>query len=190
MSHLTAETVKSFLLKKYEPALRDQGLALDKVPDNFDLFAEGIVDSLGVLNMISDVEKAFDIKLDMEQIDAEELTILGSFSRYAAEHGKPSAPEVNGKATNGHGLELDKVQTELRNFIRKNYAIATDDQDFTDDAHLYKAGFIDPMESASLKNFVESKFAIQVTQSDLAAQPMNTVRELSTFVVRRRKGEL
>ncbi|HXT10450.1 MAG TPA: phosphopantetheine-binding protein [Candidatus Angelobacter sp.] len=190
MSELTAETIKEFLLKKFEPVLRDQGFGPDKVTDDFDLFEQGIVDSVGVLNLISDVEKAFDVKLDMEQMDAEQLTIVGPFCRYAAEHSQPGLAEVNGHSANGNGLNLEAVQSDLRNFIRQNYSIAADDRDFTDDVHLYDAGYIDPMGAGSLKTFVESKFAIQLTPADLATQRLNTVRELSTFVLKRRKGEI
>ncbi len=188
MSMITAENIKEFLLKKFEPVLRDQGMGLDKVTDDFDFFAEGIVDSVGVLNLISDVEKTFNVKLDMEQMDAEQMTIVGPFCRYAAEHSQPAG--ANGSSANGHGLSLEAVQSDVRNFIRQNYSIAADDRDFTDDVHLYNAGYIDTMGAGTLKTFVESKYAIQVTPTDLAAQPMNTVRELSAFVVKRRKGEL
>jgi len=190
MSLITAEAVKNFLLKKYESALRDHGMTRDQVPDDFDLFAEGIIDSLGVLNMVSEVEKGFGVKLDMEQMDAEQLTIIGPFCRYAAENSNPGLPEVNGNSTKANGLDLDRVQSDLRNFIRQNYSISAGDPDFSDDVHLYEAGYIDPTGSASIKHFVESTFAIQLTHSDLAAFPMNTVRELSTFVVRRKKGEI
>lgn len=189
MSMITAEKIKEFLLKKFEPALRDQGMGLEKVTDDFDFFAEGIVDSVGVLNLISDVEKAFNVKLDMEAMDAEQMTIVGPFCRYAAEHCEP-AVAVNGNSVNGHGLNLETVQTDVRNFIRQNYSIAADDRDFTDDVHLYNSGYIDTMGAGSLKTFMESKYAIQVSPSDLATQPMNTVRELSAFVVKRRKGEV
>ena len=190
MNVMTAETIKAFILKKFEPVLRDHGLGMDKVGDDFDFFAEGIIDSVGVLNLISDVEKEFNMKLDMEQMDAEQLTILGPFSRYAAEHGQSAVAETNGNSANGHGLSVETVQSDVRNFIRQNYSIADDDRDFTDDVHLYNSGYIDPLTGGRLKTFIESKFAIQVTPSDLAAQPMNTVRELSAFVVKRRKGEV
>jgi acyl carrier protein len=58
------------------------------IPDNFDLFKEGIIDSLGVLEMIGSVEREFGVALDMEGLDAEQLTILGPFCQYAAMNGK------------------------------------------------------------------------------------------------------
>ena len=190
MSVITAQNVREFILKKFEPALRDHGMSVDKVPEDFDLFAEGIVDSMGVLNMITDVETEFGITLDMEKLDAEQLTILSAFSKYVAENNQPGAGATNGSSTNGHSLNLETVQTDMRNFIRQNYSIPADDGDFTDDVHLYSAGYIDQMGIGNLKSFIESKFAIQVTPADLSTRPMNTVRELSEFVVKRRTGEI
>lgn len=188
---MTPEAVRNFLLKLYEPALLEDGLALDAVPDDFDFFAEGIVDSLGVLNMISAVEKEFNVSLDMEEMDAEQLTILGSFCRFAAEHSQARAvPATNGSPAPTNGLEPEGVSSELRNFIRRQYSIADDDRDFTDDVNLMSAGYVDPVSLPDLRKFVESKFTIKMEPADHASFPLNTVRELAAFVVRRKKGEI
>jgi acyl carrier protein len=190
MSVITADTIKKFILGKFEPVLQNHGLSTDKISDDFDLFAEGIVDSVGVLNLITDVEKAFDVKLDMELMDAEQLTVLGPFCRYAAEHSQTGISKADGSSMSGHPLSSEEVQANLRTFIQKNYSISLTDPDFTDDVHLYSAGYVDPMGAGILNNFIESNFAIQMTQSDLAAQPLNTIRQMATFVVRRRKREI
>ena len=88
----TFEQIKQFLLNKYSVALAARGLAIHSVPDSFDLLQEGIIDSLGVLDMINDVEKEFGVQLDMERLDAEQLTILGSFSKFVADS---CAPPLN-----------------------------------------------------------------------------------------------
>lgn len=64
-------------------------MAPDSLPDGFDLFQEGIVDSLGVLDMVADVENHFDVTLDLESVDPERLTVLGTFCTDAARHAKP-----------------------------------------------------------------------------------------------------
>jgi len=191
MTDLTAESVKSFLLKKYEPALLEHGLSSDKVPDDFDFFAEGIVDSLGVLNMITAVENEFNISLDMEEMDADQLTVLGSFSRYAAQNGKPRASQPNGNAmAEANGLEPERISSDLRDYIRRQYSIAPDDREFTDDVHLYNAGYVDPFTIGDLRSFIESKFAIKLDAGDHATFPLNTIRELASFVTRRKRGEI
>jgi D-alanine--poly(phosphoribitol) ligase subunit 2 len=136
------------------------------------------------------VEAEFGITLDMEKMDAEQLTILSAFSKYVAENSAASPVAANGKAVEMNELNADGIRSDLRNFIRRSYSIAENDQDFTDDVHLYNAGYIDPMGSAGLKSFVESKFAIRVNDMDLSKYSMNTIRELSEFVMKRRKGEI
>lgn len=86
MNRCTTENVREFLLKKYSTVLASRSLAPNLVPDSFDLLAEGIVDSLGVLDMVDDVEREFRVQLNMEHIEAQELTIIGPFCRYVAQN--------------------------------------------------------------------------------------------------------
>ena len=88
MNTITANDVRQFLFRYYASQLAARGLQADDVPDQFDLLTEGIVDSLGILDMISAVEREFSVQLDMEHIDAQELTIIGPFCRYVAQNAK------------------------------------------------------------------------------------------------------
>lgn len=188
MTEITPESVKGFLLKKYEAALRDHGFTPDQVPDNFDLFTEGIIDSLGVLTMISDVENHFNADLDMEHLDAEQLSVLGAFCQYTARYGKPRAGQANGSpVVNGNGLDVESVSADLRNFIRQKYSVGEDDREFTDTVHLYDAGYVDTNAAVNLRGFMESKFGIKMEGAEQPNLP--TIRELASFVVKRHKGE-
>ena len=44
--------------------------------------------------------------------------------------------------------------------------------------------------AVELISFIESRFSVRLTNSDWAASPMNTIREISSFVAKRHKGEL
>lgn len=81
---VTPESVRAFLLTRYADPIRGAGKDPAQIPDNFDFLMEGVIDSLGILEMVSAVEKEFGLKLDMEALDAEEMTILGPFVRYVA----------------------------------------------------------------------------------------------------------
>ena len=63
-------------------------LNLTELPDDFDLLLSGVIDSFGILEMISAIEKEFRIQLDLAALDAEEITVLGPLSRYVAEIAK------------------------------------------------------------------------------------------------------
>ena len=86
---LTSQQVQEFIIAHYAPSLR--GLSIDqvKVERDFDLLARGVSDSLGVLEMVGAIEEHFGISLDLEGLDAEQLTILGPLSDYVAKVGAP-----------------------------------------------------------------------------------------------------
>lgn len=87
-------------------------------------------------------------------------------------------------------MEMESIKTELRNYIREKYRVPQDDPDFSDTVHLYDYGFVDSFGSVQLKAFVESKFSVQFSQSDLTTIPLNTVEQMASFVVKRKKGEI
>ena len=85
----TPDQVRNFLLAKYARPISELGLDPLAVEDDFDFLLRGIIDSFGILTMIGAIEDEFHILLDMEAIDAEQLTILGPLCRYVAEQGRP-----------------------------------------------------------------------------------------------------
>lgn len=82
MKSPTASEVRSFLLDRFVEQLEAKDISAEEVPDDFDLLYEGIIDSLGILEMIAAVERRFLLEIDFEGLDAEELTVLGPFCRY------------------------------------------------------------------------------------------------------------
>jgi acyl carrier protein len=92
MTPLTADDVKRFLLDHFAPTIAANGLDATQLGDDFDLFEAGVVDSLGVIEMISAVEKRFNITIDFETMDPAELTVLGPFSRFVAENAVSKTP--------------------------------------------------------------------------------------------------
>jgi acyl carrier protein len=89
-SHVSREKVRQFLLIRYSEGIKGMGLNPIDVPDNFDFLLSGVIDSFGILEMITSIEDEFRIKLDLAALDAEQITILGPLSRYVAENAKPN----------------------------------------------------------------------------------------------------
>jgi len=87
MKEITEAGIRRFLLDKYREPIGAIGLIPDDLTDEFDLLLNGVIDSFGVLEMISAIEKEFQIELDLADLDAEQITILGPLSRYVAERG-------------------------------------------------------------------------------------------------------
>lgn len=92
MTDLRAEDVRRFLTERYAEAIKSNGENPAELPDSFDFLLRGVIDSFGILEMISSIEDEFRIQLDMATLDAEEITILGPLSRYVAEQGGKGFP--------------------------------------------------------------------------------------------------
>ncbi len=85
-------------------------------------------------------------------------------------------------------MQLDDAMHALRAYIQEHYKIPPGDSDFTDDVHLFDYGYIDSFGAVDLIAFVEQSFGIKITQSDLVAYPLNTIREIAAFALWR-QGE-
>lgn len=85
MKLVSANEVRLLILSSLQTQLAAMGLRSDDVPDDFDLLARGVVDSMAILELIANIERHFDIKIDFEDLDPESLTIIGPFCRYIEE---------------------------------------------------------------------------------------------------------
>ena len=90
--NLTEDAVRHFLLNYFSAVIAANGLRPQDLADDFDLLKAGIVDSLGVIEMISAVEEHFNITVDFEALDPEEVAVLGAFSRFVGENATSKAP--------------------------------------------------------------------------------------------------
>ena len=82
MTTTAATDVRAFLLERYAEPLARHGVSTDQVSGGFDLLREGIIDSLGILDMVAALEERFGMTIDFENMDAEQLTRVGALSRY------------------------------------------------------------------------------------------------------------
>jgi acyl carrier protein len=82
MMPCTAENVRQFILNHYAESWESRNLRIEDVPDTFDLLLEGLIDSLGVLELVESIEDAFDLELDLQNLDADQLTVIGALSKY------------------------------------------------------------------------------------------------------------
>ncbi len=85
-------------------------------------------------------------------------------------------------------MTTEQIMSKLRTFIRDQFGVPASDKDFTDDVHLFDYGYVDSFGAVALTQFVETTFGIRVTQGDLVACPLNSIREIATFVQARKGG--
>jgi acyl carrier protein len=86
MKDVTPDKVREFLLTRYYEPIIAMQLSLTEIPDDFDLLLSGVIDSFGIVEMISAIEDEFHIQLDLALLDAEDITRIGPLARYIAEN--------------------------------------------------------------------------------------------------------
>jgi acyl carrier protein len=84
---LTAEAVRAFVVSELEAPLRRADVDPDELDDAFDLLTSGVVDSLGMLELIEAINERFGLDVDFEGLDPEEMTLLGPLARHVADSG-------------------------------------------------------------------------------------------------------
>jgi acyl carrier protein len=86
----TEAGVRSFVVSAITTELSNAGIDPATLNEQSDLFAAGIIDSLGVIELIAVVSDEYGIDSDWDDYDPEELLVLGPFCRYVVE--KATAP--------------------------------------------------------------------------------------------------
>ena len=79
---VSASDVRVALLEALADPLSAIGMTVDDVPDDLDLLQNGVVDSLGLVGLLAEVEERFDIELDYDDLPIEDLARVGPLSRH------------------------------------------------------------------------------------------------------------
>lgn len=74
--------VRDFLVDYYRRKFSYLRIDVTTIPPDFDLLTHGIVDSMGFVDMISAIEKRFQVTIDLEGLDAQQVTMLGPLCDY------------------------------------------------------------------------------------------------------------
>jgi acyl carrier protein len=85
---MTDESVRALIGDLFADALVAGGYSPDALPDDLDLLAAGIIDSLGLMELVAALETAMEVELDFEDLDPENLTVVGPLCRFVANYGQ------------------------------------------------------------------------------------------------------
>lgn len=85
-------------------------------------------------------------------------------------------------------IDASKVLSEIDGFVRAQFHIASDDPDFGNDVHLFDHGYLDSFSTQELIEHIETTYNIKIGNTDLVKYPLNTLNEISQFVVDRQAG--
>ena len=86
MNAATPDAVQDFLREYVVKSLRGQGREVPSdLSDDCDLLLSGYVDSLGLLELMTAIQDHFGSEIDFDQLDAEQMTIVGPLRRFIAD---------------------------------------------------------------------------------------------------------
>jgi acyl carrier protein len=86
MNAVTPDAVQDFLREYVAKYLRGQGREVPAdLSDDCDLLLSGYVDSLGLLELMTAIQDHFGREIDFDELDAEQMTIVGPLKRFVAE---------------------------------------------------------------------------------------------------------
>jgi acyl carrier protein len=86
MSAVSPGDVRIFLKGFIQKRLAAQGKdPLDELPDNCDLLLSGVIDSLGLLELVTAVNEHYGREIDFEDLDPDHMTIVGPFCDFVAD---------------------------------------------------------------------------------------------------------
>ena len=74
------------ILSRFHASISEAGFDPDALDDNFDLLTSGVIDSIGLVELIAAIEQQFGITLDLADMDPENLTVLGPLCKYIEAH--------------------------------------------------------------------------------------------------------
>ena len=86
MSDLTYADVRVFLKDYLSRKLEPSGLgACDDLPEDCDLLLSGVIDSMGLLDLIVAIQEFAGREIDFEALDPEEMTTVGPLCKFVSE---------------------------------------------------------------------------------------------------------
>lgn len=94
MNKCSPEAIREFIIRRFAAQFQAAKIDPQTVADDFDLLVRGVVDSLGVMQLISEIEDEFKIEVDMEAMDVDQLTVVGPLCRYVAQAAKPRSEKT------------------------------------------------------------------------------------------------
>jgi acyl carrier protein len=85
MNAVTPDAVQDFLREYVAKYLSSQGREIPPdLSDDCDLLLSGYVDSLGLLELMTAIQDHFGREIDFDDLDAEQMTIVGPLKRFVA----------------------------------------------------------------------------------------------------------
>ena len=88
MSIVQADEVGQFIVSHLAQSFKENNVTEKEITDDFDLMKRGIIDSIGLIQLFAAIEERFGIEVDFEDMDTDNITVIGSICKYIEERAK------------------------------------------------------------------------------------------------------
>jgi acyl carrier protein len=88
VSIVQADEVGRFIVSHLAHSFKENNVTEKDITDDFDLMKRGIIDSIGLIQLFAAIEERFGIEVDFEDMDTDNLTVIGSICKYIEERAK------------------------------------------------------------------------------------------------------
>jgi acyl carrier protein len=102
MRVVSAERVRSFIVSRLHTSILEADFDPAALGDDFDILTSGVIDSIGLVELVVAVEQEFGLTLDLADLDPESLTVLGPLSRYIEEQSPQAGDEGSFRESSGN----------------------------------------------------------------------------------------
>ena len=86
MKSVTPEEVRIFLVQYFGQKLERNGQGeRDSLSEDCDLLLSGIIDSIGLLELVGAIHEFVGAEIDFEALDPEQMTIVGPLCRFVSD---------------------------------------------------------------------------------------------------------
>ena len=80
----------------------------------------------------------------------------------------------------------EAVATKIRDFLSRNFLFSEQGFEYKDDASFLESGIIDSFGFMELLHWVEEEFSMPVADDELVPDNFDSVRNLSSFILRKK----
>jgi acyl carrier protein len=86
MRSVTPEEVRIFLLQHLGQKLEGNGQSKrESLSEDCDLLLSGIIDSIGLLELVGAIQEFVGVEIDFDTLDPEQMTIVGPLCKFVSE---------------------------------------------------------------------------------------------------------
>ena len=78
-------TIQKEVIKILSPNIEIAGINRDKITDEFDLISSGVIDSIGLLQLLTELEDFVGIELEFDELEADEVSEIGAICRFVSQ---------------------------------------------------------------------------------------------------------